>query len=408
VSFTDTTGGNTHTVNYYDQLRNTYQASPSSPSTWDAAYSVSVTGTVAGTSGTTGCTISTSSGGGAANCQGWFDYNTLVTVASTVTSTSDRWVSSGSNTFTQTTGGNTDSVSYTRSFGIDPNASSHGIARAASGTTATTLTIKTTNTNDLVFACEYTVNTGITQTVSSTTLSWASLGTDSQTTNHGELTCWQASAAAALGSETISFGTSGSTSGGKVVLAFAITGNSLTLDGTIHYSHGATALSSSVSFSTSFSPDIVVAGAFTANAETSFSAGGSYSLVNNVVTGPSGADESLVLSSSGSQTPTVSWTASSSYWTSFAVAIDPPAAAAQGSAGSQETTVQPQDSISNVSTVILALVLAVCAAALGEPRMVASRTLKVKASPIPSSKRIELSYVFGILTAYRRATPKGT
>ena len=36
LSFSDTTGGNTHTVNYYEQLLNTYQASPSVPSTWDA------------------------------------------------------------------------------------------------------------------------------------------------------------------------------------------------------------------------------------------------------------------------------------------------------------------------------------------------------------------------------------
>ena len=329
TSFTSTTGGNTYNVNYYDQLQNTYEATPTSPSTWDAAYSIPVTGTVTGTAGTTGCTITTANGGGAVTCTSWFDYNTVVTVTSPIVSGSDRWAASGTNTFTQTTGGNTNNVNYARSFGLDPNASSYNIARAASGTTATTLTISTTNTNDLIFACEYTVNTGITQTISATTpvaLTWTNAGTSSINGNHGEVTCWYAIAASALSSESISFGTSGSTSGGKVVLALAVTGNSLALDGTAHFNTGNSGTASSVGFTTANTPDLIVGAVFTASSQTSFAKGGSYGLISSVVTGPSGADEDLLVSASGSQTVAFSWSSTSSYWITVGLAIDPPAA----------------------------------------------------------------------------------
>ena len=116
ISFTDTTGGNTHTVKYYNQLQNTYKATPQAPATWDAVYNIPVTGTVGGTAGTTGCTIATSSGGGAVSCASWFDYSTVVTVTSPVTSGSERWIASGANTFTQATGGNTNNVNYYKQY----------------------------------------------------------------------------------------------------------------------------------------------------------------------------------------------------------------------------------------------------------------------------------------------------
>src|SRR5208282_3398 len=37
LTYTDTTGGNTHADHYYEQLQNTYQAVPFAPSTWDAS-----------------------------------------------------------------------------------------------------------------------------------------------------------------------------------------------------------------------------------------------------------------------------------------------------------------------------------------------------------------------------------
>ena len=324
-SWTRTTGGNVNNLNFYNQLQNTYKATPTSPATWDAVYSIPVTGTVTGTTGTTGCTIAAAKGGGAVACTGWFDYNTVVTVTSPVVSGSDRWTASGTNTFTQTTGGNTNNVNYARSFGLDPNANSHGIARAASGSSATTLTISTTNTNDLIFACEYTVNTGITQTISASGLTWTSAGTSSITTNHGEVTCWYATAASALSSESISFGTSSSTSGGKVVLALAVTGNSLVLDGSAQFATGSSGTSSSVGLTIANAPDLIVGAVFTASSQTSFTQGGSYGLINSVVTGPSGADEDLLVSATGLQTVAFSWSSTSSYWISVGLAIDPPA-----------------------------------------------------------------------------------
>ncbi|MGP8126108.1 MAG: beta strand repeat-containing protein, partial [Nitrososphaerales archaeon] len=114
LSFTQTTGGNTNNVNYYKQLQNTYQATPTTNGNkWDAALSIPVTGSILGVTGQTGCTIATTSGGGAASCSAYFDYNTLVTVTSPVTvSSREQWAASTANTFTQTTGGNTNNVNY--------------------------------------------------------------------------------------------------------------------------------------------------------------------------------------------------------------------------------------------------------------------------------------------------------
>jgi hypothetical protein len=91
----------------YNQLSNTYQATPSNPTTWDAALSIQVTGTLAGSTGQTVCTVNTSNGGGAASCTGFADYNRLVTMTSPVAvSGTEQWVQSGGNSFSDTTGGN--------------------------------------------------------------------------------------------------------------------------------------------------------------------------------------------------------------------------------------------------------------------------------------------------------------
>jgi hypothetical protein len=100
-------------ITNYEELQNTYQMTPVTPSTWDAAYSEAVTGTLTGTGSTTICTISLSNGGGAASCTNWADYNRVVTVvASFASSVSGTWTSVAPNTFTQTTGGNTNNVNY--------------------------------------------------------------------------------------------------------------------------------------------------------------------------------------------------------------------------------------------------------------------------------------------------------
>ncbi len=110
-------GGSTPTANYYKQLQNTYTATPNSPVTWDAILSVSVTGTIGGSAGQTGCTITTASGGGSASCTSWFDYNTAVSLPSPLTVNSgERWNAPGVTSFTDTTGGHSDTVSYNKQF----------------------------------------------------------------------------------------------------------------------------------------------------------------------------------------------------------------------------------------------------------------------------------------------------
>ncbi len=130
-TFTDTTGGNTHTSNYYEQLQNTYIAAPSTPSTWDATLSIPVTRTLLGSPGQSLCTIITTNGGGSVQCSGWADYNTQVTVASPVAvSASEQWIASGSNTFTDTSGGLTHTVNYVDQFQV-----SFAVSPSGSGST---------------------------------------------------------------------------------------------------------------------------------------------------------------------------------------------------------------------------------------------------------------------------------
>lgn len=120
-SVSSTTGGNTYVVAHYKQLSNTYQAAPAgNRATFDAVMTISVTGTSLGTGSSTLCTISTSIGGGTASCTGWGDYNKATTTdyIKTISST-ERWIDSvylGSS-WTQTTGGNTNTASYYNQFG---------------------------------------------------------------------------------------------------------------------------------------------------------------------------------------------------------------------------------------------------------------------------------------------------
>ena len=109
-SFTDTTGGNAHTTAYYKQLTNTYTASPSSPSTWDGVYTVTITGTYLGTGSSTICSVNTSNGGGSVSCNGYADYNLQVSFPASLNS--GEWVEQGTYQFTDTTGDNLHTVQY--------------------------------------------------------------------------------------------------------------------------------------------------------------------------------------------------------------------------------------------------------------------------------------------------------
>jgi len=75
----------------------------------------------------TGCLISTAKLGGVVSCAAWFDYRTLVSVASPVAvSGTEQWAQSGGGNFTQTTGGNQDTVSFIDQFQISFNVSPIG------------------------------------------------------------------------------------------------------------------------------------------------------------------------------------------------------------------------------------------------------------------------------------------
>jgi hypothetical protein len=103
---------------YYDQLQNTYQASPSNPSTWDTSTgAVTATGTSVGSAGLTICTTGPpSSGSGTAiSCAGWADYNTAVSMGNLVVGASERWAPSTAS-YSDTTGGNTHSDGYVDQF----------------------------------------------------------------------------------------------------------------------------------------------------------------------------------------------------------------------------------------------------------------------------------------------------
>ena len=95
----------------YFQLYNTFQASPSSPSSWSSSGTISVTGTVLGSSGTSICGIVVSTGANRFSCQGWTDYDTPVVLGTLSVSTTQRWATAQS-TFTETTGGNSVAADY--------------------------------------------------------------------------------------------------------------------------------------------------------------------------------------------------------------------------------------------------------------------------------------------------------
>jgi hypothetical protein len=119
IFFTDTSGGNTHAVQYWKQLKNTYQASPTSNANhWDAALFIIVAGQQLGSTAQAGCVISTSTGGAATSCSSFFDYGTPVTVNAVAVSATEQWTQAGGNTFTQATGGNSDNVNYLRQWQI--------------------------------------------------------------------------------------------------------------------------------------------------------------------------------------------------------------------------------------------------------------------------------------------------
>jgi hypothetical protein len=114
----------------FEQDENTFRATPTTPSMWDAELVIPVTGTQFGSQDVTGCAIRTSGEGGRATCQAWFDYGTVATISNPVAvSSSERWFTAAQNAFRQTTGGNNYTVGYIDQFNV-----SFAVSPAASGT----------------------------------------------------------------------------------------------------------------------------------------------------------------------------------------------------------------------------------------------------------------------------------
>jgi hypothetical protein len=111
----------------FEQVENTFRATPITPSEWDAGLKIPVTGTELGSQGVEGCAISTSSGGGRAACQAWFDFGTIATISSPVAiSSSERWSTPDQNAFRQATGGNNYTAGYVDQFSVSFSATPAG------------------------------------------------------------------------------------------------------------------------------------------------------------------------------------------------------------------------------------------------------------------------------------------
>lgn len=117
-------------LNAFEQVENTFRATPTAPTKWDAELKIPVAGTQLGSEVDTGCAVLTSVGGGRADCQAWFDYGTAAAVANPVAvSSSERWFAPGQTTFRQRTGGNNYTVGYVDQFNV-----SFAVSPVGSGT----------------------------------------------------------------------------------------------------------------------------------------------------------------------------------------------------------------------------------------------------------------------------------
>lgn len=137
LAWTDTTGGNTHTGAYYKQIQNTYQVAPAgNRATFNAAMTFNIIGFHLGSSGQIITGINTSSGGGTASSNAWTDYNREAKLDQTeVLSATERWMSLTQPSWTQTTGGNTNTGNYYNQF--QPNITASGISVSVTTVTVT-------------------------------------------------------------------------------------------------------------------------------------------------------------------------------------------------------------------------------------------------------------------------------
>jgi hypothetical protein len=183
----------------YGQLQNTYKMTPTSPSTWDAAYTEQVTGTVSGTPGSIGCYVRPASGGGAASYSCWFDYGKPVSLVGIFTATGashGTWYNASARTFTDTTGGGTHNVNYAFSAVAVPLSNTFAVVQAVSSAfsgASCAATISSSTPGDLmvVTAGEFNSGTlGFNLPTDTLVSNWYSL--KSQTASSTEAQIWAA------------------------------------------------------------------------------------------------------------------------------------------------------------------------------------------------------------------------
>jgi hypothetical protein len=208
-------------------------------------------------------------------------------------------------------------------FGLDPNSASHGSADSAGSPSS--ITISTTNPNDIIYACETGDYSGLTLGVSdSAGLTWTARTATTVSSSHGiTLECWYAVAANPLASDVVSFTGSGGGYGGAnyATLVFSVSGVNTAgpFDPNLNYAvtgTGGSGTTASVSITTTNANDMIIGVVGLPNTVT-ISAGSGYTLIPGTSTSgnsvASASDYKIVTSA---QTPTsvsLTWSGNQ-YW----------------------------------------------------------------------------------------------
>ncbi len=138
-------GCSAEVATYYYQLQNTFQVTPSAPTIWDQAYSVSVPGTALGMPATL-CSTMITAGGGSASCAGWGDYGDQASLPYGFGS----YYAQGPVSFNEYTGGNTLSVAYDIEGAIGPIVQTCANTVIGAQTVSCTLSSSVTSGNAIV------------------------------------------------------------------------------------------------------------------------------------------------------------------------------------------------------------------------------------------------------------------
>ncbi|MBI3840901.1 MAG: hypothetical protein HY297_02950 [Thaumarchaeota archaeon] len=112
-SFTDTSGGNSHSTDYYKQWSTTFSATANAQSTFDSGLSTSVTALSLGTSATV-CTVSPDGGSASGSCSGYLDNSASASFGTTMSGagTDTRWACQTCATAAVSSGGSTLTVNF--------------------------------------------------------------------------------------------------------------------------------------------------------------------------------------------------------------------------------------------------------------------------------------------------------